>query len=207
MVILHFKKFLVVLLSLSLFLGACDININFDKKKSNSNDSENTQQQTNNSQNNGSQNETSQNNNQTSNPISIDEAKQIAYETWENEDSAFFKKSGLNYREDKSDDNQIFIESPLFGINSSVKSYIILNRYTGEVIEQDSGAPSPDGPLRPKNGKIDSATYNELVKYYNNFVYRQGDPVYEYSDQPVSIEQYNKVSKLVGEYIQKNTNQ
>lgn len=203
MVILRFKKFLVVPLSLSLFLGACDININFDKKKSNGNDHKNTQQQTNN----GSQNEASQNNNQTSNPISMEEAKQIAYETLENGDGSFFKKSDLKYREDKSDDNQIFIETPLYGINGSVKSHVVLNRYTGGVIEQDGGPPAPDGPLRPENGKIDSETYNLLIKYYNNYVYRQGDPVYEYSDQPVSIEQYNKVSKRVWDYIEKNINQ
>ncbi|MCJ1661109.1 hypothetical protein MT341_00540 [Staphylococcus sp. NRL 18/288] len=202
---MHFKKFLVVLLLLSLFLGACDININLDKKKSNGNENENTQQHTNNNQTENIQNGQSQNNNQSSDTLSIERAKNIAYQTLNESSSPMFKKSDLKYREDKSDVNQIFIESPLHGINGSAKSHVVLNRYTGEVIEQDGGPPAPDGPLRPENGQIDNETYNVLVKYYNNYVYRQGDTVYEYSNQPVSTEQYSKLSKIVWRYIEKNT--
>ncbi|GGG93995.1 hypothetical protein E2558_08145 [Staphylococcus pragensis] len=201
---MRLKKLLSISLLLSVFLGACDININLDKNKNNDNNTQQNQQQTSNNQNQNVENGTSQSNNQESNPISIDKAKNISYDLMEKEGGVSFKEGDLEYREDKSDDNQIFIESPLFGINGSAKSHIILNRYTGEVIEQDGGPPAPDGPLRPKNGKIDSGTYNILVKYYNNYVYRNGDTVYNYSEEPVPVSQYKEVNAKVWEYIENN---
>lgn len=192
---MYFKKLTILILSSSFLLASCeDININVvqDDKSDNSNISKQqhqTQQQYNN-----------RNQQQRNKTITLDKARAIASDEL-NANGSFYTTEDLIYRKDKSNANQVFFETPLFGINSSVKQHVMINRNNGKIIEKDGGPPSQDGPIRSENGKVEYQVYNQLVKYYNNYVYRSGDPVYHYADKPVTVEQYNKVSKLVWEYI------
>lgn len=179
---MYFKKLTILIVSSSFWLASCeDININVVQDDKSDNSSISNQQQ---------QNKT----------ITLDKARAIAGDEL-NANGSFYTTEDLIYRKDKSNANQAFFETPLFGINSSVKQHVMINRNNGKIIEKDGGPPSQDGPIRSENGKVEYQVYNQLVKYYNNYVYRSGDPVYHYADKPVTVEQYNKVSKLVWEYI------
>ena len=114
-------------------LASCeDININVvqDDKSDNSNISKQqhqTQQQYNN-----------RNQQQRNKTITLDKARAIASDEL-NANGSFYTTEDLIYRKDKSNANQAFFETPLFGINSSVKQHVMINRNNGKIIEKMEG--------------------------------------------------------------------
>ncbi len=115
---------------------------------------------------------TNEANNQISQPITIDEAKSIAFNS---EDILNFtqNKDDLIYNKDKSNDDKIFIETPFGGINDSVKHHAIIDRNTGKIIKTGGAITHPDGPIEAENGYIDKDIYNSTADFYNTYVYKK----------------------------------
>ncbi|MCY1585315.1 hypothetical protein [Staphylococcus pettenkoferi] len=132
-------------------------------------------------------------------PISIDEAKAIAYKA-DDVQSLTTDENKLIYNQDRSTDNEIFIETPFGGINSSVKNYAIVNKFTGEIVDSGGAITSPDGFIDDKDGYVNKDIYNTTTDFYNTFVYKEGIPVYEASSEDVPSDQYKDVLDLVNEY-------
>ena len=59
-------------------------------------------------------------------------------------------KDELIYNKDKSNNDEIFIETPFSGINESVKHHAIIDRNTGKIIKTGGAITSPDGPIKAK---------------------------------------------------------
>lgn len=145
---------------------------------------------------------TNEANNQISQPITIDEAKSIAFNS---EDILNFtqNKDDLIYNKDKSNDDKIFIETPFGGINESVKHHAIIDRNTGKIIKTGGAITHPDGPIKAENGYIDKDIYNSTADFYNTYVYKKGMPKFETADSDVPEQKYKELSKIVGNYWQK----
>lgn len=145
---------------------------------------------------------TNEANNQISQPITIDEAKSIAFNS---EDILNFtqNKDELIYNKNKSNNDEIFIETPFGGINESVKHHAIIDRNTGEIIKTGGAITSPDGPIKAKNGYIDKDIYNSTADFYNTYVYKKGMPEFETATSDVPEQKYKELSNIVGNYWQK----
>ncbi|SCS78272.1 hypothetical protein [Staphylococcus caeli] len=218
---MKFRKLGMLGLSSFIILSACGQNTDGNNKKDNDQTqerdkkSDETEKQSNdevaeNNQNtkNQSQGEsnaaetTNEANNQNSAPITIDEAKSIAFNS---EDILNFTKNKdeLIYNKDKSNDDKIFIETPFGGINESVKHHAIIDRNTGKIIKTGGAITSPDGPIKAKNGYIDKDIYNSTADFYNTYVYKKGMPKFETANSDVPKQKYKELSNIVGNYWQK----
>src|SRR5699024_8471587 len=150
---MKFRKLGMLGLSSFIILSACGQNTDNNNKKDNDQTqerdkkSDETEKQSNdevaeNNQNtkNQSQGEsnaaeaTNEANSQNSRTITIDEAKSIAFNS---EDILNFtqNKDELIYNKDKSNNDEIFIETPFGGINESVKHHAIIDKNTGKIIK------------------------------------------------------------------------
>lgn len=145
---------------------------------------------------------TNEANSQNSRTITIDEAKSIAFNS---EDILNFTKNkdNLIYNKDKSNNDEIFIETPFGGINESVKHHPIIDRNTGEIIKTGGAITSPDGPIKAENGYIDKDIYNSTANFYNTYVYKKGMPKFETATSNVPEQKYKELSNIVGNYWQK----
>ena len=112
-------------------------------------------------------------------------------------------KYDLIYNKDKSNDDKIFIETPFGGINESVKHHAIIDRNTGKIIKTGGAITHPDGPIKAENGYIDKDIYNSTADFYNTYVYKKGMPKFETADSDVPEQKYKELSKIVGNYWQK----
>ncbi|MCG1377962.1 hypothetical protein K4Q46_11210 [Staphylococcus epidermidis] len=173
------------------------------EKQSNDEVAENNQNTKNQSQGESNATKTTyETNSQNSQPITIDEAKSIAFNS---EDILNFtqNKDELIYNKDKSNNDEIFIETPFGGINESVKHHAIIDRNTGEIIKTGGAITSPDGPIKAKNGYIDKNIYNSTTDFYNTYVYKKGMPEFETATSDVPEQKYKELSNIVGNYWQK----
>lgn len=221
MYLMKFRKLGILGLSSFIILSACSQNTEDNDKKDNnkaherdkksdqtenqSNDEvvENNQITKNQSQGESNAAETTNEaNNQNSQPITIDEAKSIAFNS---EDILNFtqNKDELIYNKDKSNNDEIFIETPFGGINESVKHHAIIDRNTGKIIKTGGAITSPDGPIKAKNGYIDKDIYNSTTDFYNTYVYKKGMPEFETATSDVPEQKYKELSNIVGNYWQK----
>ena len=221
MYLMKFRKLGMLTLSSFIILSACGQNTEDNHKKDNNKThekdkkSDQTENQSNdemaeNNQNtkNQSQGEsnaaktTYETNSQNSQPITIDEAKSIAFNS---EDILNFtqNKDELIYNKDKSNNDEIFIETPFGGINESVKHHAIIDRNTGKIIKTGGAITSPDGPIKAKNGYINKDIYNSTTDFYNTYVYKKGMPEFETATSDVPEQKYKELSNIVGNYWQK----
>lgn len=128
------------------------------EKKSDTNETSNNQNSIKNKSDNS--NETQSSNEQVEHSdktITVAEAKSIVYNSANSQSFQAFvqNKDELIFNKDKSNNNEIFIETPFGGINESVKFYAIVNRHTGEIITTGSAGTHADGLLKTDDGKID----------------------------------------------------
>ena len=220
---MKFRKLGMLGLSSFIILSACGQNTDNNHKKDNDQNqtqerdrkSDETEKQSNdeiaeNNQNTKNQSQgdsntaetTNEANNRNSEPITIDEAKSIAFNS---EDILNFtqNKDELIYNKNKSNNDEIFIETPFGGINESVKHHAIIDRNTGEIIKTGGAITSPDGPIKAKNGYIDKDIYNSTADFYNTYVYKKGMPEFETATSDVPEQKYKELSNIVGNYWQK----
>lgn len=224
MYLMKFRKLGLLGLSSFIILSACGQNTEDNDKKDNNKahekdkKSDQTENQSNdevaeNNQNtkNQSQGEsnaaktTNETNNQNSEPVTIDEAKSIAYQV-QNLRGYVQNKEELIYNKEQSNDDQIFIETPFGGLNMSGKQHAIIDKKTGEIIKTGGGTTHPDGPIKAKNGYIDKDIYNIAADFYNTYVYKQGMPKYEPASSDVPEAKYKKLSKLLNSYRNEQMN-
>lgn len=132
-------------------------------------------------------------------PITIDEAKKIFYNS-KNMKAFAQNKDELIYNKDKSNNDEVFIETSFGGMNTSVKHHAIIDRNTGEIIKTGGAITYSDGPIDNEDGYIDKDIYNTTADFYNTYVYKQGMPKYEKASSDVPEDKYKKLSKLVGNY-------
>ena len=126
-------------------------NNNQKQKKSDTNETSNNQNSNKNKSDNS--NETQSSNEQVEHSdktITVAEAKSIVYNSANSQSfKAFVQNKGeLIFNKDKSNNNEIFIETPFGGINESVKLYAIVNRHTGEIITTGNAGTHADGLLK-----------------------------------------------------------
>ena len=220
---MKFRKLGMLGLSSFIILSACGQNTDNNNKKDNDQNqtqerdkkSDETEKQSNdevaeNNQNtkNQSQGEsnaaeaTNEANSQNSRTITIDEAKSIAFNS---EDILNFtqNKDELIYNKDKSNEDEIFIETPFGGINESVKHHAIIDRNTGEIISTGSAGTHADGLIKTNDGKINKKAYNITLDFYNTYVYKKGMPEFETATSDVPEQKYKELSNIVGNYRQK----
>ncbi|MEY8601431.1 hypothetical protein ACWEXQ_05775 [Staphylococcus shinii] len=217
---MKFRKLWMLGLSSFIILSACGQNADDNDKKDNNKahksdkNSDETEKQSNeeiaeNNQNSKNQSQgetnatktTTEENNQNSKPITIDEAKSIAFNS---EDLVNFtqNKDNLIYNKDKSNNDEIFIETPFGGINESVKHHAIIDRNTGEIISTGSAGTHADGLVKTNDGKVDKKAYNITLDFYNTYIYKKGMPEFETATSDVPEQKYKKLSKIVGNYWQ-----
>ncbi|OAO11351.1 MULTISPECIES: hypothetical protein [Staphylococcus] len=179
-----------------------------NKSKKQSNNAEISQEQNSNQEvqsNSNKEAKTNKQNTQDNEPITIDEAKSIAYKS--KDIHGFVQDKGkLIYNKDKSNNDEVFIETPFGGINTSVKHHAIIDRHTGEIIKTGGGITHPDGPIKAKNGYIDKDVYNTAANFYNTYVHKQGMPKYETTSSDVPEEKYKQLSKLLNSYSNEQKN-
>lgn len=176
------------------------------EKKSDTNETSNNQNSIKNKSDNS--NETQSSNEQVEHSdktITVAEAKSIVYNSANSQSFQAFvqNKDELIFNKDKSNNNEIFIETPFGGINESVKFYAIVNRHTGEIITTGSAGTHADGLLKTDDGKIDKKAYNITLEFYNTYVYKKGMPKFEEATSDMPAEEYKKLSQLVGDYTKK----
>ncbi|MBF2224510.1 hypothetical protein [Staphylococcus epidermidis] len=176
------------------------------EKKSNTNETSNNQNSNKNKSDNS--NETQSSNEQVEHSdktITVAEAKSIVYNSANSQSFKAFvqNKDELIFNKDKSNNNEIFIETPFGGINESVKLYAIVNRHTGEIITTGSAGTHADGLIKTDDGKIDKKAYNITLEFYNTYVYKKGMPKFEEATSDMPAEEYKKLSQLVGDYTKK----
>ncbi|MEJ7151076.1 hypothetical protein WL544_10450 [Staphylococcus epidermidis] len=176
------------------------------EKKSDTNETSNNQNSNKNKSDNS--NETQSSNEQVEHSdktITVAEAKSIVYNSANSQSFQAFvqNKDELIFNKDKSNNNEIFIETPFGGINESVKFYAIVNRHTGEIITTGSAGTHADGLLKADDGKIDKKAYNITLEFYNTYVYKKGMPKFEEATSDMPAEEYKKLSQLVGDYTKK----
>lgn len=221
MYLMKFRKLGMLGLSSFIILSACGQNTDNNHKKDNDQTheedkkSDETEKQSNdevaeNNQNTKNQPQgdsntaetTNEANNRNSKPITIDEAKSIAFNS---EDILNFtqNKDELIYNKDKSNDDEIFIETPFGGINESVKHHAIIDRNTGEIISTGSAGTHADGLIKTNDGKINKKAYNITLDFYNTYVYKKGMPEFETATSDVPEQKYKELSNIVGNYRQK----
>lgn len=176
------------------------------EKKSDTNETSNNQNSIKNKSDNS--NETQSSNEQVEHSdktITVAEAKSIVYNSANSQSFQAFvqNKDELIFNKDKSNNNEIFIETPFGGINESVKFYAIVNRHTGEIITTGSAGTHANGLLKTDDGKIDKKAYNITLEFYNTYVYKKGMPKFEEATSDMPTEEYKKLSQLVGDYTKK----
>ncbi|MGO3838789.1 MAG: hypothetical protein ACTJHZ_10560, partial [Vagococcus sp.] len=176
------------------------------EKKSDTNETSNNQNSIKNKSDNS--NETQSSNEQVEHSdktITVAEAKSIVYNSANSQSFQAFvqNKDELIFNKDKSNNNEIFIETPFGGINESVKFYAIVNRHTGEIITTGSAGTHANGLLKTDDGKIDKKAYNITLEFYNTYVYKKGMPKFEEATSDMPAEEYKKLSQLVGDYTKK----
>ncbi|MCG1164952.1 hypothetical protein K4S77_07100 [Staphylococcus epidermidis] len=176
------------------------------EKKSDTNETSNNQNSNKNKSDNS--NETQSSNEQVEHSdktITVAEAKSIVYNSANSQSFKAFvqNKDELIFNKDKSNNNEIFIETPFGGINESVKLYAIVNRHTGEIITTGNAGTHADGLLKTDDGKIDKKAYNITLEFYNTYVYKKGMPKFEEATSDMPTEEYKKLSQLVGDYTKK----
>lgn len=201
---MKFRKLCMLGLSSVVILSACNISIDSKDKESNDK-TQSTDKQSNDKATANHQDETNvteapnEANNYNGEPITVDEAKSIAFN---NTDSLHFtdNKDDLIYNENQSNEQKIFIETPFTGINQSVKHYAIIDIYIGSIIDTGSAVTSPEGLIEAENGYIDKDFYNTTAEFYNIFVYQEGMPVFKMATSNVPAQTYKELLDLVNDY-------
>ncbi|MCY1617507.1 hypothetical protein [Staphylococcus pettenkoferi] len=192
-------KLIATVMMGSVLLVACGNNDSHNaEKKDNDHSQKDDKKTTTNKNKNTSSKENSQQNSQQE-PISIEKAKDIAMDYFTKDNQNFFQRNQLEYNQNKSNNEAIFIETPMYGENQSTKGYVKINRYTGEILDTKILGAYPD-MVGPRDGYIPPKVYNAAVDFYNTFVSRGENDKFSHSQTKVTEEEYNKVMKPIGEY-------
>ncbi|MCY1573103.1 hypothetical protein [Staphylococcus pettenkoferi] len=192
-------KLIAIVMISSVLLVACGSNnSNNDEQKNNDHSQKDDKKTSTNKNKNVSSDENSQQNTQQE-PISIEKAKDIAMDYFKKDNQNFFQRNQLEYNQDKSSNDEIFIETPMYGENQSTKGYVKINRYTGEILDSKILGAYPD-MVGPRDGYIPPKVYNAAVDFYNTFVSQGENDKFTHSQTKVTEEEYSKVMKPIGEY-------
>ena len=192
-------KLIAIVMMSSVLLVACGSNNSKNDEQKNNDHSQKDDKKTSTNKNkNVSSDENSQQNTQQE-PISIEKAKDIAMDYFKKDNQNFFQRNQLEYNQDKSSNDEIFIETPMYGENQATKGYVKINRYTGEILDSKILGAYPD-MVGPRDGYIPPKIYNAAVDFYNTFVSQGEYDKFTHSQTKVTEEEYSKVMKPIGEY-------
>ena len=192
-------KLIATVMMGSVLLVACGNNDSHNaEKKDNDHSQKDDKKTTTNKNKNTSSKENSQQNSQQE-PISIEKAKDIAMDYFKKDNQNCFQRNQLEYNQNKSSNDEIFIETPMYGENQSTKGYVKINRYTGEILDSKILGAYPD-MVGPRDGYIHPKIYNAAVDFYNTFVSQGENDKFSHSQTKVTEEEYSKVMKPIGEY-------